>query len=396
MITGSRLVDDSGETPVPEIQSRHWQGVAPALSRFARAAGSLRTSLAVVVLGVVAISLIAPPEVARSLRQTVVVAPMSAPVAPADHIAQRATVGQPTRLTPPGCCPAARWLADSRRVVFYHLPDQGTPGAWTADESGALTLLWPRFGHVDGEGKVIASQVGDTTLVEHLVSGAQWTLANDGVESRPAPDGRSVAYLARLLPGGRTYDSQERVMVNRLDGRGSRALLDLARADYLSWFPDSRRLVVFGWRPEGSSPGLWVIDTDTGQSQQIVAANFLTAIAVSPDGQWIAYLAALQPTAAENGVWIVRPDGSDLRRIAHERGFHWAADSQALLALTPVAGGKEIHRIDIASNTRSVVVAHADVDFDVEADDWSVAPDGHAIVYRSSRDRALWVLPLSP
>jgi hypothetical protein len=241
---------------------------------------------------------------------------------------------------------------------------------------------------------VMASRDGTTTWVERLDGSLTLSLTNGGVETWPAPNGQSVAYLERVRAGGRTADSLERVVVDRLDGHGPRELVELARADWLRWLPDSRRLVVFGWRPEGRSPGLWIIEIDSGSVSQIVAANFLTAIEVSPDGQWIGYLATLQPTAAENGVWLVRPDGSDRRQLPHERAFRWAADSQALLALMPAPGGKELHRIDIASGARSLLIGRDQVDFDVDADDWSVAPDGHALLFRSSRDRGLWTLRL--
>lgn len=300
----------------------------------------------------------------------------------------------PLALTPAGCCPAARWLPDSRQIVFYHRPADGPAGAWVVEEGGTPRPHWPRFGHISADGSLIVSSESGATLVERLDGSSSQTLDNGGIETLPAPDGQAVAYLRTLVRGGRTNDSQERVVVARLDGSPAQGLLDLARADYLSWFPDSRRLVVFGWRPEGTSPGLWVIDSVSGQAQQIVAANFLTAIAVSPNGEWIGYLATLQPTREESGVWIVRPDGSDRRRLPHERAFRWASDSQSLLALMPAPGGKEIHRIEIATGQRSVVIGRDQADFDVEADDWSIAPDGHAIVYRSSRDRGLWLLPL--
>jgi hypothetical protein len=304
--------------------------------------------------------------------------------------------GRHTKLTPAGCCPVARWLPDGRAVSFYHRPADGPAGLWSVDESGALTYRWPRFGHLSADGRTLAVPVGDVTLVERLDGSLGLTLANGGVETLPAPDGQAVAYLARERAGGRTHDALDQVVVAPLDGGPPRSLLRLARADYLVWFSDSRRLAVFGWRPDGTSPGLWVIDSVAGTAEQVVAANFLTAIAPSPDGQWIAYLATLQPVPGDNGVWLTRPDGSDRRRLPHERAFQWAADSTALLLLMPAPGGKEIHRLELATEARTTLVGREQVDFDVEADAWSVAPDGQSIVYRSSRDRALWRLSLAP
>ncbi len=38
----------------------------------------------------------------------------------------------------------------------------------------------------------------------------------------------------------------------------------------------------------------------------------------------------------------------------------------------------------------------ARVRFAIAQDEWELAPDGAAIVYRSAADGAIWVLPLGP
>lgn len=339
--------------------------------------------------------LAAQPPVAAARSDVTVVA--AVPRRPAPGLLRQSTAAPAATwpITPPGCCPGVRWAADSARVLFYHRPADGPAGLWSADAAGAMTFLQPNFGHVSADGSILVSRAGGSTLIEGLDGRPGRTLENRGVETLPSPDGRHVAYLARLGLLNRD-DPQHRVTVAAVDGGEPTGLLDLARADWLRWLPDGRRLVVFGWRPEGVDPGLWTIDIATGAVSQIVQANFLTAVEVSPDSAWIAYLATLQPNPADNGLWIVRPDGSERRQIGLGRAARWSADSQALLILAPAPGGKEIHRLDIATGAQTVLVGRADADFDVEADDWSLAPDGRTIVYRSPRDRALWLLQLNP
>jgi Tol biopolymer transport system component len=300
-------------------------------------------------------------------------------------------------LTPPGCCPFSRWSADGTRVFFYYQPENETAGLWSVDLSGQMAFLQPRMGLLSANEQVLVSRIeGNHTLVERLDGGASLTLPNGGIETLPSPDGRLVAYFHRVRGGGRNSDSLEHLMVAPLDGGAPDSLVQLARSDYLRWFPDSRRLLVFGWQPDSTRPGLWVAEVDTGVVRQIMVANYLSMPSVSPDTQWIAYLAGLQPDPADSGVWVVRPDGSDRRRLPVERAVQWAPDSQAVLALMPTPGGKEIHRLDLATGSQTVLVSHGQLDFDVEADDWSVAPDGRHILYRSARDRALWVIQLAP
>lgn len=345
-----------------------------------------RRRLVAAVLGLL---LLAAPLVVLS---AAVAGPWSSPTRQAMTVETLAT----WPLTPAECCAGARWTADSRRVTFYRRPPIGPAGAWATDLTGSLSPLWPRFGYISANDALIVSAEGETTRLERFDGSVDRTITNGGVETLPSPDGSQVAYFAWIQAGGRTSDAVARVIVVPVDGSWPRGLNDLARPDYLRWLPDSRRLVAFGWQPDGTSPGLWVIDGFTGAAQQIVSANYLTAVEPSPDGAWIAYLATLQPNPDDNGLWVVRPDGSERRRLPHARAARWAADSQALLALMPAPGGKEIHRIDLATGWRSVLVSREQVDFDVEADDWLVAPDGRHIVYRSPRDRALWALRIVP
>ena len=67
----------------------------------------------------------------------------------------------------------------------------------------------------------------------------------------------------------------------------------------------------------------------------------------SPDGETIA---CTTPHFA--GIWLMRPDGSDLRRISDESGagfgLQWSADSRALLArVSSTQGGKHLHALKL-------------------------------------------------
>ena len=310
-------------------------------------------------------------------------------------VVQAASAPATWPLTPPGCCPVAQWSADSERVFFYYRPENGPAGLWSVTLSGEMAFVRSRFGYLSADERVLVSQApNNNMLIERLDSGASRYLPNGAVQTLPSSDGRLVAYFNRLRGAGRDGDSLEDITIAPVDSGEPVALLRLSRSDHLTWFPDGKRLLVFGWRVDGTSPGLWTIDIDTGAAAQIVAMNFLQGVTISPDGQWIAFLATLQSDPAANGMWIVRPDGSGRRRVPLDRAARWAADSKALLTLAPAGGGKEIHRLDLVTGARTVLASRDQVDFDVEANAWFVSPDGRHILYRSSRDRALWALQL--
>jgi eukaryotic-like serine/threonine-protein kinase len=87
---------------------------------------------------------------------------------------------------------------------------------------------------------------------------------------------------------------------------------------YLSWFPDSTRLLV-AWAPSPTAKlGLWVLPIVGGNPRQLSEEGW--SASVSPDGSQIAFLksAAYGETGSE--IWIMRADGTDQRKIISGSG----------------------------------------------------------------------------
>jgi len=82
---------------------------------------------------------------------------------------------------------------------------------------------------------------------------------------------------------------------------------------YLSWFPDSTRLLL-SWPPTPTSKmSLWLLPIVGGGPRQLSDEGW--AAAVSPDASQIAFLKF--PTYGDTGqeLWLMRTDGSDSRKI---------------------------------------------------------------------------------
>jgi Tol biopolymer transport system component len=108
----------------------------------------------------------------------------------------------------------------------------------------------------------------------------------------------------------------------RLDGRGRRALSRNPGADAgAAWSPDGRRIALLSERFEGGRrvSALYVARSDGAAPRRLtprsltVAADSDGGLSWSPDGTRIAFDAVrgLQP-----GIWVVRADGSGLRKLA--------------------------------------------------------------------------------
>ena len=116
----------------------------------------------------------------------------------------------------------------------------------------------------------------------------------------------------------------------RLDGRGRRALSRNPGADAgAAWSPDGRRLAVLSERFEGGRrvSGLYVARSDGGAPRRLTP-RYLTApadsdggLSWSPDGARIAFEAV---RGLQAGVWVVRADGSGLRKLAAGSDPAWS------------------------------------------------------------------------
>jgi dipeptidyl aminopeptidase/acylaminoacyl peptidase len=126
----------------------------------------------------------------------------------------------------------------------------------------------------------------------------------------------------------------------------------------LTWSPDGRYGMIFvhpqddltrGWTPEEweqfiksdldnleiTSSTLYLFDAENDTWSEIYRADrkFFYSARWSPDGQWIAFnvassLLSIHPSQAEDGIYVVHPDGSSLQRLGGN-GYilGWLGDS---------------------------------------------------------------------
>ena len=173
-------------------------------------------------------------------------------------------------------------------------------------------------------------------------SGERPLLAPADVDYDPAwsPDGKSIVFTSDREGSAELFQIKP-------DGTGIERLTnDPAYDDQAAFSPDGKQLVFVSSR-QGGYARLWTIDLATRRARALTTGNggdFRPAW--SPDGQWIAFASdrgSNMPFA--NGRWehlqladvyVVRPDGSGLKRISEHGNFcgspKWKSDSQHLIA----------------------------------------------------------------
>jgi TolB protein len=210
------------------------------------------------------------------------------------------------------------WSSDGRRIAY-----QSPLGIFVAHVDGAgrrqLTRTDPKSGVFDGDpawspdGRWIAfahiGQARSTIVLIRPDGSGRHTLTKGDVPSW-SPDGRRLAFQT----GG---VGAIHVFVIGRDGSGRRQVTRSNGSDTLpAWSPDGRRIVFVRELPERPRVAqLFVADPSGRAPPQAVTDGiwYDTTPGWSPDGRWIVF--SRGRPLSNFGLFLMRPDGSALRRL---------------------------------------------------------------------------------
>ena len=303
------------------------------------------------------------------------------------------------RITDGGCCVNPTWLPDSRRVVFIDRPPEGQVGLYAVDtEAGGPPVLFAeRLGYYAAGYSLLWQPVGQTIQIQRLSDGQTFTVRNGGRTINIAPDGQRVAWQVTPTQEGVPLEQRlSQVWVADIDGQNARQVASLLRASLTGWFPDGQRLLLSG-RPDPKSQAvaLSVLDLADGSVTELTRVERLRNGSVSPAGGWVLYSVAFHPDKAQNGLWLVRSDGSERRRLDFYGAAQWRSEGKLVyIPLDAEAAWHQLWEYDAATGRSSPLTDPAALPFKVSNGDWTVSPDGHKVVFVASQDRNLWVIDL--
>jgi hypothetical protein len=302
------------------------------------------------------------------------------------------------------------WSAGGERVLFYDQPQAGRGGTWSADPvTGQLALERPQWGsYVAGGALLITPRPARRdTYVLHVPSGREWTLPTTAGGLFSA-DGTVVAYSAATqnapggqgAPGGGGEIQPTTLVVSGADGQGARRLSLPINASPVAWVPGAdgtpnARLLLSGRRSRQDNTGLYLLDTRDQSLADLVRFRRLIGALSSPDGEWVAYLALWNADSGQDGLWVMRTDGRDRRRLNILGSYRWTADGRLLVI--PVrgdAGSHEVWEVTPGSGEARRLTDPAQTPFRIANFDWDLSPDGTRLVFVSAGSRRLTGLTL--
>ncbi|MCO6450925.1 MAG: hypothetical protein J5I90_09090 [Caldilineales bacterium] len=314
----------------------------------------------------------------------------------------------PIQLTTGGCCTQPFWSPDSQQVRFIDRPNSQSPvGIYGVNISEPLSppaLVSERLEESLTETEYRVITEGNATTLERIADGERWTVPANGERVSISPDRTRIAWSVsdENIPSERRV---AHIWVANLDGSEARQIATLPRGGLSGWISNDALLISGRDNLQSQEQTISALSLADGSVVELARANRLRDTLISPSGEWIAFYSTFDPDPAHNGLWLVKTDGSERRKL--EDGFfgayQWrgclqdcAAEADRLL-IVPFDPSAEYHafwQLHAASGELRPLTDPAITPFKIANGDWRVSPDGAAVTFVESSDHNIWVLAL--
>jgi Tol biopolymer transport system component len=283
-------------------------------------------------------------------------------------------------------------------VWFIDHPSETQPaGLWGINtDGGEPQFITARPGFYSRDGSLIAYPENGRAYIEQVADGVRWEAPTGGRSFTFSPDVTRIAWQINFS----TFNFDRRtveVWMANVDGSNARSVAQLTGGGLLGWFPDSARLLVTNRESPGADITLAVLSLAEGSLTPLVQSPTLRGGLISPEGGWIAYQITFSGDAANDGLWVIRSDGRDARRLDIFGSYRWRAEGQLVVVPLESISGAQSHRLiqlDAATGMAAPLTDPALTPFRIANGDWAVSLDGSQIVFLSADDRNLWLIAL--
>lgn len=331
-----------------------------------------------------------------------------APTATSTPTATPTPVPQAFQLTSGGCCTQPFWSPDSQQVRFIDRPSANSPvGIWgvsIAEPQTEPTLVSQRLEESIAEPDYLVETSSNTTVIERLADGERWTVPADGRSVVISPNKARIAWSVSN-DNVAVENRVAAIWIANLDGSEARQVATLPRGGLSGWVSDDVLLLSSRESLQSSETVLSALSLVDGTLLELARGDRLRSQLVSPSGQWVVYYNTFAADPAQNGLWLVRTDGSQRVPLDKELfgAYQWRGcsntcapedDRLLIVPFRPDAPFHEFWELDPRSGDIRQLIDADLTPLKIANGDWRVSPDGRHVVYVEARDRNLWAIEL--
>jgi len=306
-----------------------------------------------------------------------------------------------TRLTEPGCCVQPVWSPDGQQVRFVDkrpgLPVSAIYGVDIAN--GEVEVVSRIIGLLSPGDRYIAYLNADyAVVVQNQQTGIRTIVPSEGQAVFFSPNNKRIAWQV-IRQVGIYGQRRSEISVATINGQNARQLISATGGSIIGWLDDDHLLLLAGMPgKDANHRALFSIAVDGEGRVDLINNDRIVAAGIAPGGEWVRYAIAFSPEdSANDGLWIVRRDGTDHHQIDVFGAPQWRDANHLLIVPERTINGSH-YLLQLNAETGELVALTdpAAFSFKIESGEWKVSPTGDRVVFLNAADSALWVFDLPP